>query len=301
MPPQSIPVPVVPALQHIGKFQASKMIVKESWNALMKDREILWLPVLSFITTLGAFAVFAIAYFIFADKGAIMSALQSADGSQASSSVSAGIYLTIFFFYLVTYFIQHFFQVSLYTIAYGRFNGQDLTLHDGLKGAMGNFKGILTWSLIMATVGVLLNFIKNKGKAGVIISAMLGATWSVFTYFSLISLTIGKTTIKGSFTESVSLIKKTWGEALIVNFGAGFVFGAIAAVVSVILMIIAVLLPSTAMWIILGSVWLIVMVVMSIVSTTLESIFKLSLYEYAKTGKVPEGFSPELVQNAFKK
>ena len=42
-------------------------------------------------------------------------------------------------------------------------------------------------------------------------------------------------------------------------------------------------------------------VALVVVSSTLSVIFKLALYEYAKTGTIPAGFSPELVQGAIKK
>jgi hypothetical protein len=99
----------------------------------------------------------------------------------------------------------------------------------------------------------------------------------------------------------VSIIRKTWGEALIVNFGAGFVFGVISFIVTVAAVVMSMLLPFTSIWIAVGALWLFVMVMISIISTTLGAIFKLALYEYGKTGKVPEGFSPEIVQNAFRK
>jgi hypothetical protein len=240
-------------------------------------------------------------YFAVFMGGSVAGIFTTTSTGQASSSLSAAAFIAGFIFYIVTYFIQHFFQVSLYTIAYGRFNGQDLTLKDGLRGATSNFGSIMTWSVVMATVGVILDSMKSKGKLGAIVSALMGATWNILTYFSLISLTIGKTNLKGSFTESVSIIRKTWGEALIVNFGAGFVFGVISFIVTVAAVVMSMLLPFTSIWIAVGALWLFVMVMISIISTTLGAIFKLALYEYGKTGKVPEGFSPEIVQNAFRK
>src|SRR3989338_4270130 len=47
----------------LGKWKASRMVVKESWAILKKDREILWFPVLSAIALLVAYAVIAIANF----------------------------------------------------------------------------------------------------------------------------------------------------------------------------------------------------------------------------------------------
>jgi hypothetical protein len=41
-------------------------------------------------------------------------------------------------------------------------------------------------------------------------------------------------------------------------------------------------------------------IALTVISSTLSSIFKLALYEYATTGNIPSGFSPELIQNAIR-
>jgi hypothetical protein len=42
------------------------------------------------------------------------------------------------------------------------------------------------------------------------------------------------------------------------------------------------------------------MIALIIISTTLSSIFKLAIYQYAKTGIVPAGFTPSLIAGAVK-
>lgn len=66
MPPQSLGQPTfVPSTPvRIGRFKASRIIVQESWALLSRDKEILWLPVLSGITFLASlFIIFAIYYY----------------------------------------------------------------------------------------------------------------------------------------------------------------------------------------------------------------------------------------------
>jgi hypothetical protein len=72
----------------------------------------------------------------------------------------------------------------------------------------------------------VLQFIADRSKlVGKIVASIFGAAWAILTYFSLPSLVIGQRTVKESFKESAALIRKTWGETIIVNFGVGFFFG----------------------------------------------------------------------------
>ena len=71
-------------------------------------------------------------------------------------------------------------------------------------------------------------------------------------------------------------------------------------IVFVVCVVIAIVLPYVATFIILGIVFVLFLVAITIISSTLGSIFKLALYQFALTGQVPQGFAPELVQGAVK-
>lgn len=285
--------PVAPLT--MGKFKASKMIVMQSWALLIKDKEIMWFPVLSGIANIIAVALFSSVIFFVALGGAF-----SGIGSIGEVGANIVFYIALFIYYLVMFFISNFFIAGMYIIAHGRFNQQDLSFTDGMNGAKENIGKIFWWSAISATVGVLLKIIEDRFRLGKIISFILGSVWGILTYFSLPSLIIGKTSVKESFKQSASVIRKTWGETIIVNLGVGlFVtllfFLAIAIAVGVIVLVP--IAPVVLSMVILLFIFLIVLIV---VSTALSSIFKLAIYEYATTGRVPEGFSPELIQNAVR-
>lgn len=298
MDPQTTPqAPVQSALLKIGKFAASTRIVHESWNVLKQDKEMMWFPVLSAIVSLIVFALFGAFIFSYV-LGGDWAALETIK----DQGMSIQGYAFLFAYYLVTFFIVNFFQAGVFLIAHARFNGRDIGFSDGLNGAFSHTGRIFMWSLISATVGVVLQAIADRWKfVGTIVSMVLGAAWGILTYFSLLSLIIGNTSVPGAFKESASLIRKTWGETIIVNFGVGLFFAGLFVLGAAAFIALALLVPEMPFIIALVAILIIYFVLLSIVSSTLSSIFKLALYEYARTGAVPQGFSPELVRDAVKK
>ena len=114
-----------------------------------------------------------------------------------------------------------------------------------MNGAANNFNKIFIWSVISATVGVILRIIADKSKLiGKVVASLFGAAWNILTYFSLPSLVIGNTSIKDSFKESAAMIRKTWGETIIVNFGAGLFFALLAVLLTALFIGIVVIFPS---------------------------------------------------------
>jgi len=280
--------------QKIGKFEASRMLVKESFNVLKQDKELIWFPVLSAIASLVILIVFAVRVF-FSVMGGDVQMLNNYEQLDAVG------YLVIFVYYLITFFITNYFLAGIYTIVHGRFGGNDLLFSDGIANANKHIGRIFTWSLISATVGIVLRIISNKSKIlGKIVAMLFGAAWTILTYFSLPSLVIGERSIEESFKESAAIIRKTWGEVIIVNFGIGLFFGLITFFVVFVMLGIAVLVPSIKMFVFLGVLFVVYVIVLSVIYSTLGSIIKCALYEYATTGNIPQGFTPELIKGAVK-
>lgn len=274
----------------IGKFQASRMIVSESWAILKQDKEMVWFPVISMIFSLAALALLGVAYYYL-----VLAKQLDRNTTQLVN------YAFIFVYYLVIFFIANFFMAGIYIIAQGRFDGKSLTFHDGLAGAGRHWHKIFALSLMSAIVGVILRYIEDKFKlVGRIVAAVLGAAWNILTYFSLPALVIGETSIGDSFRESARVIRKTWGEAIIINFGVGLFFLSVIVLVGVVsAIVIALIGTATGAWVMV-SLFIIFLVAISLISSTLGAIFKLALYDYARTGQIPHGFSQELVEGAIK-
>jgi hypothetical protein len=281
----------------IGKFNASLQIIKQSWAVLKQNKEIMWIPIISSISSLVIMVAIVVLFFIFAFGGSI-EGIRTFDNSLTNNII---IYGVLFVYYLLTFLIVNYFQAVLFIIVQAHFSGKDLTLKQGFEEAKVSFNKILIWSLISATVGIVLGIIADKFKiAGRIIASLLGAAWNIMTYFSLPSLVIGKTSVKDSFKESASMIRKTWGETIIVNFGVGYCFGILAFVLIALAVGIAFIIPTLTVGICVAVLLLICLIILSIISSTLGSIFKLVIYNYAKTGQVPQGFSSDIVKGALK-
>ncbi|MDP2677012.1 MAG: DUF6159 family protein [bacterium] len=280
----------------IGKLKASRMIVKESWNILKQDKELVWFPVLSMISSLVALILMGILFFFIVMDGDI----HALDNLKESGMNVLG-YVILFVYYLVMFFITNYFLAGVYIIVQGRFGGQNLSLTDGINGASRNLGKIFLWSLISATVGVILRIISDKFKViGRIVASLLGAAWGILTYFSLPSLIIGQKSVKESFRESATLIRKTWGETIIVNFGVALFFGILMFFGLALCIGIAVLMPVKGVLILVSVLFVIFMIAITIISSVLGAIFKLALYEFALTGNVPKGFTSDLIIGAIR-
>jgi len=279
----------------MGKFKASKAIVEQSWAILMKDKEIMLFPIVSVVVSTVAVIVMIAVYYFMILGGSMPSAQHAGDNQNVLS------YVVLFIYYFVMFFIVNFFQAGIYIIVHARFNGRDMNFNDGIRGAMQNINKIFVWSLISATVGVILQFIANQSKLiGKVVAWLFGAAWNILTYFSLPSLIIGQTTVENSFKDSASIIRKTWGETIIVNIGVGLFFGLLMLVGFLFGIIAIILVPDPFMIFTIILLLIIYCVVLMIISASLGAIFKLALYEYARTGITPRGFSSELIQHAIK-
>jgi hypothetical protein len=98
--------------------------------------------------------------------------------------------------------------------------------------------------------------------------------------------------------DSVTLIKKTWGESII---GAGSIM-IIFVLIGVVafLGVLAALFSGNLILISAAVVLFILLVaVLAIVGSAMQGIFVTALYTYAKTGTVPSAFNPDLIRNAF--
>lgn len=85
------------------------------------------------------------------------------------------------------------------------------------------------------------------------------------------------------------------------QFGVGLVFVGIYFLALAIAVGIIVLAPTATVVIPVLILLAITVVILGVLSSTLGSIFKLALYNFARTGKVPQGFSPSVIYNAIKR
>jgi len=94
------------------------------------------------------------------------------------------------------------------------------------------------------------------------------------------------------------LLKKTWGEQLISNFSYGLVFLALGIPI-IILIVAGMMAGSRVSALVCWSLAAVYLIGLALVQSALQAIFQTALYLCARDGRVPAGFSPELLSNAI--
>ena len=125
-------------------------------------------------------------------------------------------YALLFAFYVVSYFVVIFFNTALISCVNARLHGTDMSVKEGLSNAGRHFRTIIAWAIISATIGLILHLIAERsGIIGEIVTSIIGGVWSLVTFFVVPVLVLEDKGVVDSVKESVSLIKKTWGESII--------------------------------------------------------------------------------------
>lgn len=268
------------------RISRSIELVKTSWRILMEDKKLLAFPVLSGIVMLIVIATFLLPLIF--SQGAL---------SFATNSVT-GIVL-LFLFYLVSYFVVIFFNVGLISVVYAKLQGTPMTIGQGLAAAGTHLGSILAWTVVAATVGLVLRLIEDRaGPVGQIAAGLVGGVWTLVTVFVVPGLVFEDKGVVDAMKGSLGLVKKTWGENVVGSLSIGLVFAAIGAVGFVV--VLATLLLNNLLVVYAAVALFIVLVaILAILASAMQGIFVVALYIYAKTGRVPAAFDRELVEGAF--
>lgn len=269
-------------------------LAKQSFNVLRLDKELLVFPLVSGISCLLVLASFALPLWNSPYAQTIL------DDHQAPQDPIAWVIL--FAFYVVNYFVIVYFNSALVACAIIRFKGGDPTVADGFRAATSRLPQILAWALVSATVGIILRAIESRSeKVGQIVSGLLGAAFSIAAYFVVPVLVVEKAGPFEALQRSLSVLKRTWGEALSANFGIGFIVFLLSLAGIIPLLVGAAFCASGQL--VLGIILLAAggaaLMFLALVSSALDSIILAALYLYAAEGSVPRYFDKSLLESAF--
>lgn len=274
-------------------FRRSYGIFRESLAILAQDREILVFPLLSGIAMIFVFVGMVGGGWFLGFFQAIVERGDSASGEVLG-------YAVLFVWYFLSWFVGLFFNVAVIHCAKIRLDGGDPTVADGINASLSHVGRIATWAAIAATVGLLARIAKEKGNWVLRLFASLGEiAWAVATFFIVPVMIFEERSIVDSIKESVSLMKRTWGEALVGSGGIGlFVFLLfLPGLVPIVLGFAIGNAGAVLSGFVIAVLW---WIALSCVSSALGGIYKAALYVYATEKRVPEGFSQEHVTGAFR-
>ena len=259
-------------------------LAKASWQVVREDRELLWLPVISFFCSLIVMAVFAL--------GALGIGLPENQASQ----ISPALYVLGFVMYVALAFVSIYFNAAVIGTAMKRLQGEDASIHDGLALARQHIGKIFVWAVITATVGMILRSLQERaGILGRIVLGIVGIAWTVLTFFVVPVLLFEPVGVGDAIKRSGSIFRQRWGETFVGNGTIGIAIFLVSIPVLIVGGLIAAVVPA------LGIVLLVVAIgILMAIGSATTGVFNAALYRYATTGETSGAFTQEDMAASFR-
>jgi hypothetical protein len=259
------------------------------WN----DKTLLLFPLTSTACTLVA--IFLIYIGVGPDKWHLV--LNTEVNDRGVQLINWGYYVVVLIAYLGAAFLTVFFNVALIGATDISMSTRDSKFRDGFGIAVRNIPSIFIWSVVSSTLGVLLSILDRERHISRWLRKILGAPWSILTYFVVPVMVLEKRLVFTAFGRSVKIMDETWGERISAQFTLRwFLF----------LLNIPLLVAYIVAWfrmeqisdllILLGLCYIAFTVVLA---QTVKSVLTTVLYKYAARDEVPEGWNRDLLAEAF--
>jgi hypothetical protein len=275
------------------RLRRSWQLVKSSWGVLRSDKELMLYPVASGIVMFIALTLLGL---VWVSSGGF-DRLDDGDGLGLLDLVF------VYLLYFVVSTVGVFFNSALIGAANIRLDGGDPTLADGFRIAVSHLPAILGWAAIAATVGLLLQVLRERGGAmGAVVSLIGNMAWGLITFLVVPILVVEGVGPVEAIKRSAGLLRKTWGEQILGNFSIGLVTGLIFIAVMLGGGAVAFLLLSVSdvLGILAFILLVLVLVIVGLIGSSLSGIFNIALYRYA-SGRDADAFFPqETLAGAFR-
>ncbi len=275
----------------------SWQLFKYSWAFLRRNRSFVLFPLMSMIAMLLACVVLLL------PAGAFIGVFTAASGGSFNEGAGQIIgYGFLFVYYVVVYTIGIFFSVGLTAAILRELDGQDTTVSEGLRIALSKFGLIVQYAVLSATVGLILQIIRDRaGWLGDLLGWLGGTAWNLATFFVVPLLVVEDKNVIDVIKDSASLLRRTFGEQVVGGIGIGAVTSLFALVLVGIFLGLAVLLAESWQALIaVGLLALVAFVGLVLVSAALSSVYAVMVFRYAQSGVVPNDFDAALLRGAFK-
>jgi hypothetical protein len=288
----------------------SWQLLKASMNVIFQNRKLLWFLVLSMVLSvlIGLFflapvVLHPISYHL-NEKEYWLAVKKNFISTTEHPSPQVSLYL------LVTYFcsmlLNTFLNVALYSEIIAALNGRGVSLRRGLSLARSRLPSILAWTLMAGMVGWVIRKIEERLPfAAQFVTGLIGLAWSVAAVFA-IPVIVQEQTVRNPIRilrQSALALKRTWGES--VNGYAGCVIGSLAMALWIVLpvgmeCITGLFVKSIWFFLIAGVIWLLGLVFLGCAFGVVGHVYRCALYIYATEGVVPEPYTKDLMDMAWK-
>lgn len=251
-------------------------LTKDSIGVIRGDPELLAFPLIAAVASGGFFVVFFVPMLV-------------------ANLVGSGLeYAALFVWYFVTTFVSTYAAAALVHATNETFHGRDPSVRESLTAVAGRLGPIVAWSLISATVSVVLRSLEDADNPiARLLGALFAVGWSVTTFFVVPVIVFEEVSVTAMFSRSAATFRDTWGETLGAGFGVTLVVGLFGVGLAVIAL--AVSLPLAAVVPAAGGVLAVVLLAVALAATyllsqTIWGVAKTALYVYAAEGQTPAQF-----------
>jgi len=282
----------------MGRFARSWELTKTSFRVIKEEKELLVFPILSII-----FSVILVLFLV------VPYLLSFVGYSLGIKGFGIFYFFMIFIVYFGIAFISTFFNFCTVYTAATKFSKKNPTFISTIKYAFSKSHLILAWSVVAATVGLILSMIENaakkiKGVGGFavnIVGFILGVAWSIATIFVIPVIVYENVGPFTAIKNSALTIKKTWGELLIKWVGLGLASFVVSFSIIFVTVVLAVLGFLINIWLMIFFIitGIIALIISILIFSAATKVFDTALYVYAKTGVVVGGYSKQDLKEAF--
>jgi Family of unknown function (DUF6159) len=301
----------------MNKFQRSWALMKSSLSVIGQNKKLLIFPIVISICTVTIVLFFAApavlrptghSYFSADHWQAISHSLFQNSDSNARGRVTLtpGAAAYVAFLYLISMFVATFCNVAFYHEILAALTRQPVSIARGLRFAASRLGSILLWTLFAGLIGLLIKAIEEKfSLVGRIIGKLIGIAWSVAAVFAIPVIVRESQNANpvAVLRKSATVLKRTWGEALIGYAGLSFANGII--VILSLLWLFGAVGASLALhnFFIAGFAifgWVVAMFAWGYLTGVASQVYRGALYLYAAEGTLVEPYNQEMLDMAWK-
>lgn len=302
----------------IGTFKRGWILTKVSWRVLRLNSRLINFSILNVLVSLlivGLFVGVAFAIIFAAGDWQAVKAQYNDSGVLPSWA-----YPLIFLMLLPLFIVMNYFTACITAGALQQFRGQSPTFKSSFREANKIAGSIIEFSFYQDLAIWIIDLLRRIKFIGPAMAFLGELAFAVGTFFALPVLIDGQGKVSplGAIKQSAELIKKTWGESIIINLGmtlwailAGVLYTVVWGIAGIALVIIRHFFVQTSATSDVGSgtyIGAAVMIatlaigygVIMVIYSALSTIATSAIYIYATTGKTPDGFDSNVLKQSLR-
>jgi len=283
-----------------GRIKTAWLLMKQSLKVLKNNKQLLRYPFMAILMSLLVTIPFII--IVIAGGDAVYTERKDVFGDDDIELKPVGLALA-FIYYVVAYFVLFIYNAGLAAHVLDLFRGKSQGYKYYMAIAWSKKKPIFVYSVISATVGIILQFIEQRARwLGFIVSRILGAAWTLANLFTIPVIVESDISAPGAIKQSAKLFISRWGENVAARIGfGGLMFLIYLLIVFPFLILVAVLssLLGAAGIFLFIIIALIAILLFITIETAASNVLSTALYFYAKYEQVPAAYDQELLNAAL--